>query len=288
MNETDKDTILFSGGGMRGVAFIGVVRCLEEKGYDIKNYYGVSVGSMFALLLSIGFTSEELTEIVIKKNFSELSDINLRSFLTKFGLDTGNNIIKWIQDTMKQKGIQEDITFDELYSKTMKKLCIFAANLVTHQMTCFDYTKTPKLKVLDAIRMSMSIPLIFTPKKLNGDIHVDGGVVNNFPVDLIQEPSNQCLYFKLNKKMEPELVNKSFFTYVIQVFNCYILARKRDDTEEDEKKNSIIHIQTSVMDTVNFNMNEERKMELINTGYTITKTRLEATINPNDTKHDDK
>lgn len=267
----EKDTILFSGGGMRGVVFLGIMKYLEEHNFQIENYYGVSVGSMFAFLMNIGFTADELTEVVINKNFTELCDINLKSFLTKFGLDTGNNIIKWIHDTMALKDIDSEITFLELYNKTYKKLTIFASNIVTSEMKCFDYKTSPTMKVVDAIRMSMSIPLIFTPKKLNGEIHVDGAVVNNFPIHFVTEECRRCLYFKLNKKMEPKLIDQSVFTYIIQVFNCYVQARKKVEDPEEIKKYDIIEIQTSIMDTINFNMSKERKIELINNGYDTIK-----------------
>lgn len=263
----EKDTILFSGGGMRGVVLIGIMKYLEEHNYEISNYYGVSVGAMFAFIMNLGFKVEEFEKIVLEKNFTELCDINIKSFLTKFGLDTGNNIIKWIHDTMSLKNIDQEITFLELHEKTNKKLTIFASNIVTSEMKSFDYNTSPNMKVVDAIRMSMSIPLIFTPKKLNGEIHVDGAVVNNFPIHLVTEESERCLYFKLNKKLEPKLIDQSVFTYIIQVFNCYVQARKRIEDPEKIKKYDIIEIQTSIMDTINFNMSKEHKEELIQNGY---------------------
>lgn len=271
-----KDTILFSGGGMRGILFLGVMKYLEENYFEISNYYGVSVGSMFSFLMNIGFTADELKEVVLNKDFTELCDINLKSFLTKFGLDTGNNIIKWIHDTMSLKGIDKEITFLELYNKTNKKLTIFASNIATSEMKSFDYKTSPTLKVVDAIRMSMSIPLIFTPKKVNGEIHVDGAVVNNFPIHLVTEECNRCLYFKLNKKMEPKLIDQSVFTYIIQVFNCYVQSRKKIEDPEEMKKYDIIEIETSIMDTINFNMSKERKEILIKNGYDTIKKYFEA------------
>lgn len=262
-----KDTILFSGGGMRGVVFLGVMKYLEENNCEISNYYGVSVGSMFAFLMCIGFGADELKEIVVNKNFTDLCDINLKSFLTKFGLDTGNNIIKWIEETMSLKNILSNITFLDLYKRTDKKLTIFASNIVTSEMKCFDYKSTPTLRILDAIRMSMSIPLIFTPKKLNSEIHVDGAVVNNFPIDLVEEDQSRCLYFKLNKKLEPKLIDASVFTYIIQVFNCYVQARRKVEDREKLKDYDIIEIETNIMDTINFDMSKDRKEELIRKGY---------------------
>jgi NTE family protein len=269
-----KTTLLLSGGGMRGLSFIGAYKALEEAAYldNITNLYGVSIGSFFAMLVSLGYTSDELEKQALQQNFQELSDINIKALVTKFGIDTGRNIVKWIEKLVLLKNIPSDIDFLALYQKTQKKLVVFASNIMTYELRRFDYEASPKLKVIDALRMSMSIPFVFTPKKLNGDIHVDGALINSFPVEDLDEPIENCICLKLSSNGFSQ-GDLHFLSYALTVFRCAWKGRKKDPSESS--KVSTVEIPTDARDTINFSMSEEDKRRLIEIGYTATKEYLE-------------
>ena len=70
-----KYTCLFGGGAIRGVAYIGAIKAFEELGLESDTFAGSSVGSIFASLLAVGYTSDELKQIFAKVNFELFRDI---------------------------------------------------------------------------------------------------------------------------------------------------------------------------------------------------------------------
>lgn len=194
------DTLVCSGGGTKGIAYIGVIKYLDrlkklrlieeldkKDSYiypkiDIKKITCVSVGCFMGLLYTLNYNSEELEEIIYNIDFEDLSDIKIRNFLQKYGLESGKKLIEWLGTFLIKKGYNQDITFSQLYKKTGIHLQILASNVNKYTLGIFDYEKTPKLKVLKAIRMSISIPFLFSAEKYKGDIYVDGGLVANHPM----------------------------------------------------------------------------------------------------------
>ncbi len=86
-----KTALVLSGGGALGAAHIGVVKILEKQGYEFDFYSGVSAGSIIISLLAVGYSADEIWEIVEKTNiFSTMFDISK----SRFGLIQGDKIIK--------------------------------------------------------------------------------------------------------------------------------------------------------------------------------------------------
>ena len=97
--------LVFSGGGIKGLTFIGCFKYFEEKNLfsDIKKISGTSIGSLFGTLISIGYTSSELEKIFLSINFNSLQNINIFSINNKYGIDTGEKFINFIKVLLKEK-----------------------------------------------------------------------------------------------------------------------------------------------------------------------------------------
>ena len=109
--------LVLSGGGFRGVAFIGVYKYLQKKKIlkNLKAISGCSAGAIFGLLINIGCNYEYLLKYIIEFNFEELKDFNYINILDKYGIEPGEKIINKIKDFLIEKEINPDITFKELY-----------------------------------------------------------------------------------------------------------------------------------------------------------------------------
>ena len=115
--------LVLSGGGMKGLAFVGCLRALEE--FDvmrhIQGFAGTSVGSILAFLFCLGYRSIELQEIFAKVDFEKTQDIhsdNILNYFEYYGFETGNEIIRILRIFLRKKWSNDDITFDELYQHT--------------------------------------------------------------------------------------------------------------------------------------------------------------------------
>jgi hypothetical protein len=186
------DTLILEGGGINCIATGGALKLLEERGIlkNITKYAGTSAGSILCALLCIGYTSLEIQNTLFKqnnkiiKNF--IDDLLIpHNLFKKFGLYNPKKFIKYISTLFVLKGIPSDITFIELAQRTGKILTITGTSFTIQDTIYFNHHTYPKFKVIDAIRISMSIPLYFTSitHTINGKDHVfgDGGVLSNFP-----------------------------------------------------------------------------------------------------------
>ena len=278
------DTLLCSSGGVRGISFIGVIKKLEEiqikKGLecevpniDIKCVCGVSVGSMIGLFYVLGYTSEEMTEEIHKVRLDKLKDIKFMNFIGKYGLDSGISLMNWVDGLVIKKGFDKNITFKELYSRTNIDFQVVAANVNKYTLTNFNYETTPETKVTDAVRMSISIPFVFTMNRFEGDVYVDGALIDSYPIYLFKDKLDSVLGMKLTSngelpddKVDEKIDNIESFVY--HVMACFIVQRDRKTTTSEEYKDHTVYINTEgITQTINFNLDHNQKDKLIEMGY---------------------
>ena len=100
-----KYTCLFGGGAIRGLAYVGTIRALEELGVEYDIIGGSSVGSIFATLLACGYKSYELENLFMKVNFELFRDIHL-GFGKGIGLSKGRIFIDWLNELISKKNIE--------------------------------------------------------------------------------------------------------------------------------------------------------------------------------------
>ena len=123
----------------------------------------------------------------------------------------GNFFKEWIGGLLKKKTGSSNITFKALREHSGKELYVYASNISTNFGEVYSPEHTPRMRVVDAVRRSMSIPLFFRAVRDDReDVFVDGGVINNYPVKLfdrdkyLSDPSLTRIppyYENENKKM---------------------------------------------------------------------------------------
>jgi NTE family protein len=235
---------------------------------DIKRICCISVGCIFGLAYVMGYSYKEVQDEVISKKFSELRDIKITNLISKFGIDSGKNIISWIESLMERKGFNSKITFAELYEKTGIHYQVLATNLHKYEFTTFDYVESPNLEVGKAIRMSISIPFVFTAELYNGEVHVDGGLVSNYPIDLFRESLDTTLGIKIlsNDPIKREI--SEIGTYIFHVMKCLMMQKEKYTTVSKQFHEHTIYIQAGPLaSSLNFSMSTREKVELIKLGY---------------------
>ena len=180
------DTLCFGSGGLKGISYITCLKYLEKNNYiDLKNinkYTGVSVGSIISLLFIVGFTTDELINLLFKKiDFTRLKpEINLDLIFEEYGFDTGTKLIDYIKEIVFKKlnYNKDDISLLELFNLTSKELYICATNLTKKCQKIFNYKDTPNVSIFLVIRMSISIPIIFSPVFFENEYYIDGAFTN--------------------------------------------------------------------------------------------------------------
>ena len=138
-----------------------------------------------------------------------------------FGWYKGKKFEKWLERLIKEKTGNENITFEELHQKGFKELYITGTSLNKQKAVVFSYESYPKMKIKDAVRISISIPLYFEPvfidssgktfyhpkQKQELDMMVDGGILENFPIHIFdkQQPDLFTIGFRIDH--DPQIEN---------------------------------------------------------------------------------
>lgn len=193
-----KIAVVLSGGGAKGAAHIGVLKVLEETGVYPDYVVGTSMGAIIGGLYSIGYTASELDSLVRTQDWTWLlSDKPKRADCTLKELENENRYVfslplKRKDNTHGRDGLVRGQNISNLF---------LALTVGYHDSICFSRLPVPfacvatditdgSEVVLDcgvlaeAMRSSMSIPGVFSPVRKDSMILVDGGLVNNFPVDV--------------------------------------------------------------------------------------------------------
>lgn len=194
MNDYHFENLVFEGGGVKGIAYVGALGVLKEKSIlqNIKRFGGTSAGAITALLLALEYTTEEIGDILGTLDFKNFLDSswglvrNTKRLISEFGWYKGDFFYDWIGDKIERKLGRPSATFNALRVVGKPHLYICGTNLSTGFTEVFSPVHTPRMRIADAVRISMSIPLFFRSviNGARGDNFVDGGVQRNYPIKL--------------------------------------------------------------------------------------------------------
>jgi NTE family protein len=158
-------SLVLGSGGARGYAHIGVIETLLEKNYKIQSISGTSMGALIGGLYACGKLEEFKQWVLTLNSFDMLKLLDL-SF-AKNGLIQGEKIFAKIEHMIGDVNIEElPISYTAV-----------AADIVNQKEVWIQ-----EGKLIDAIRASIAIPTLFTPKKIGDSYLVDGGILNPLPV----------------------------------------------------------------------------------------------------------
>lgn len=169
-------TLVLSGGGARGIAHIGVIEELVKLNVNIASISGTSMGALIGGIYAVG-KLEEFKQWMLKVNRTKIFKLIDFSFSTQ-GLVKGERIFNEIKEFITDVNI-EDLPIK--YTAT-------AFDIANGKEVVFD-----KGSLYNAIRASISIPTIFTPLTLGDSVFIDGGVVNNIPINTAKRVENDIV-----------------------------------------------------------------------------------------------
>lgn len=189
--------LIFEGGGVKGIAYVGAMEVLEDKGIlgNIKRVGGTSAGAINAVLFGLGYSNAETKKILGDLDFKKFLDDtwgvirDSKRLIEEFGWYKGDFFRAWISGLIEKKMKNPDATFRDIHEmaeeKGFRDIYMIGTNLSTRFAEVFSWEHTPRMPLADAVRISMSIPLFFTAKKsFRGDVYVDGGVLDNYPIKI--------------------------------------------------------------------------------------------------------
>ncbi len=301
--------LVFEGAGIRGIAYAGVIQALEENGIaeNIEKVGGTSAGAISSLLFALGYSSYEMDSIISETDFEDFNDGKyffvggISRTKNKYGWYRGEEFTEWIGTLIEKKTGNSETTFEELHKKGYKDLYVTATCLNKQELMILSYETYPKMKVKDAVRISMSIPLYFqavfvdsigktySEQNQNNDLDlmVDGGIIGNFPIHIfdtyendsmnkeIRIPNYQTLGIRIDSdpQIKEDSLSRKLAPYPIEDFTDYISAfyimvienLNRNNLSEDDWNRTISVSSVGITPKIKKLTTEQKEM-LFNSG----------------------
>ena len=194
--------LALSGGGARGMAHIGVLKALEKQGIPIDFIAGTSIGSVVGGLYASGYNPDEIENIMLNINWDTIISDNIprrnlflgqkqqnsrHIFQLRFdglkpalptALSSGQRMMEIISDITMQANFHVAMDFNKLK---------IPFRSVTTDLVTGNRVVLGSGNLAEAIRASLTIPLLVSPIEKDGMLLVDGGMISNIPVDAVRE-----------------------------------------------------------------------------------------------------
>lgn len=310
---------------------------------NIINIGGTSAGAITATLLALDYKIDEINTILFDLHLSDFLDSDHKETFLKFkdkiknknlsfsilfrmvdlvhmrneldrnhGLFPGETFRLWIDELITKK-LGENATFKDLQTqieagKKFKFLYLVGSNLTTGDYETFSHLDTPDMIIADAVRISMSIPLVWYPHKyyiknennqrvMRSDKkfynYVDGGLLLNYPITLFDKRlfsdegefsvyNNQTLGFRLTSRLN--IYNKihedefdtadGFYDYIFRIFNLYYNREEITHSKRVKDQSRTVYIDTLGLSALDFDLSKETMLKLIANGEKAVRDHL--------------
>ena len=191
--------IVISGGGPTGLMAYGAIKYLAQQGMwayeNIETIYGTSVGALIGAMLCLKHDWTTLDDYIIKRPWEKVLVQSLEMFelfackgMAKLGL-----LDVVMQPLLESKDLTLAITLSELHARSGISLNLFTMELNTFKKTQLSHVTHPNLPLMDAIKMSACMPILFQPIIRDGCCYIDGGIIANYPLHECMQDT-QCKY----------------------------------------------------------------------------------------------
>ena len=260
--------LVLSGGGAKGFAHVGVLKEIDKAGIQIDYIGGTSMGAIIGALYAMGYSGIQIEEIVKETDFiGILRDQLPRSSSTFFEKEYGENTAITLP---VNKGT---ISLPKAVSKGQNMLNLLTELFAPIQgITDFSKLQTPffciatnvetggevlleKGSLPIAVRASGSFPTLLNPVELNNKLLIDGGVSNNFPIDIMRSKNMDII---IGVDAQGKLFEKDKLTSAISILNQIISYQMyAKNNEEKDKLDVYIHPEIYNYNVVDFGKKEE-------------------------------
>jgi NTE family protein len=238
--------LVLSGGGMRGAAHIGAIKALEENDIFPTHIAGSSAGAVVGALYAYGYSWDDMLSF-----FKNIQLIDIKKYaINKPGF----------LDTDKFYSNFKVYLKNDNFSYLNKKLIITATNILTGQLKTFN-----KGELIKPILASAAFPGVFAPVKIGDSYYVDGGSLNNFPVELLSEKCDLVIGVYVNG------FNTIPFKDLKHMHHVLERAIKLKTVKEDQKKFSDCNIIVYPEELNKYGLFDKKNLDAIfNIGYNST------------------
>lgn len=284
-------SLAFEGGGVKGVAYAGALQVFDAAvGLDrVERVAGTSAGSITALLVALGYTPDEITSIVLELDFRRFQDgtffTDAERLFEEYGWFPAFTATCLFECLVHQRLGDRLATFADLHARAavdpaFKDLYVVATDLERSDWRVFSHEDpaSADLPLAHAVRASMAIPFYFTAQEIDGHVFVDGGVLDNYPIELFDQGpggGEATLGFFLGS-LAGEVPVTDFVEYTEQVFESLLAVQTDDLCADPANVRRSVFLDPLGIQTTDFGLTLEQKCALIASGAAGTRDYLRA------------
>lgn len=255
---------ILSGGGTRLPCYVGILQALQDLGLGYRQIVGVSGGSIVASLAAAGWTNAQMKALALQTDFAQFRGFSALSLLRHGGLCSGDGFERWMDERLEGRRFV-DMPMD---------LNVLATDINGGGPVLFNLQRTPQMKVSQAVRYSMSIPLLFSFKSYEGHVMSDGVILSE---DALHQawsgPEVPAVCFRLRSEARRRPMQRNpllpLATYVQLLVQTFMNAMSREYVNAQYWHHTII-VNTGDVSPVDFNLPLEVRQQLLQAGYDTT------------------
>jgi predicted acylesterase/phospholipase RssA len=236
MDKLNITHLVLSGGGMRGVLFVGALRYLylENMHKNITHIAANSIGSFVALFITFKLTIEEAEKVIYTSagdtNLCNIPTKNYYKIVSNLGLCSISHFMEHLRKVLRVKyPDMEDITFKEASKRFGVNLYFSTTNINRCENRIFSIEDTPDVSIFTACEASMAVPLIFNPVAIDGEYYYDGAFSNNFPIKIFSHVSKEniigMVIYKEREGYVPTKDKMNIFFIIRQICKMFDILR---------------------------------------------------------------
>jgi predicted acylesterase/phospholipase RssA len=272
LNGSEKfQCLVIGGGGNKGIIVLGVLQYYYEKGFlsleHIETYVGTSVGAAINLLLVSGYTPMEIFFQIKQENSAfNLEDLNdVSTIMKKMGLMSIKKFVNRISENIEKK-LGFIPTLLELHNLSKKNFVVCVCNVTKMQQEYYSHENKPNLSCIDAVKMSCNIPVIFQALQYNEEYVVDGGLMNNFPLEYVDDGEKRILGIVIIST-DYSLPEDTFLGYFYRLMIMPSISNTLLRCEMAKENTTLIKVKWSKTTFFINDLDNETKMDMFLHGY---------------------
>jgi len=231
--------IVLEGGAYLGISTLGALSLLQkEKFYDIEQIdtiYGSSIGAVIGGLLCLKIDWTDLLEYVRDRPWYKIlkfSPNQLFTMAANKGIFDSSFFYKTFNNLLQSKDLNNDISMKELYEYSNIELHIITTKLNDFSIVDISHKTHPDFKLIQAIYQSSTIPIIFQPNWYKTSYFLDGGLLNNYPIDLCIHngaQEDEILGVRYNALKSSGILEQTdgFMDYLLHLFRKLFSAQRK-------------------------------------------------------------
>ena len=189
--------LVINGGGPTGWISYGALKCLFKKEFihinNIKSIYGTSAGAIIGVIISLKYDWTTLEDYFLKRPWDKVLKIEPDHFFEMYynkGLFQFNLVKEVLTPLLTAKDLSENITLKEYYEYNNIDLHCFTVELNSFQKVDLNHNTYPDLPLIKALEMTSAYPILFKPIIEDDKCYVDGGLIDNYPINDCLENEN--------------------------------------------------------------------------------------------------